>query len=131
MSLYVMGIVRYMAKEVAKEIGNKSREFYEFVLPPIDMYVENDALVVVTDIPGFEKKDVKITLRKNTLSIYAEKNELRKESMICWQRPIVIDKKIPIPVEVSDDGVSSAKLVQGVLTIRIPMVHRAKQISVE
>jgi HSP20 family protein len=126
-----MGIVRHMAKEVAKEIGNKSREFYEFVLPPIDMYVENDTLVVVTDVPGFDKKDVKITLHKNTLSIYAEKNESKKESMICWQRPIVIDKKIPIPVEISDDGVSSAKLVQGVLTIKIPMVQRTKQISVE
>jgi HSP20 family protein len=95
------------------------------------MYVENDTLVVVTDVPGFDKKDVKITLHKNTLSIYAEKNESKKESMICWQRPIVIDKKIPIPVEISDDGVSSAKLVQGVLTIKIPMVHRTKQISVE
>ena len=29
-----MGLV----KEVIKEIGNKSREFYEFVLPPVDMY---------------------------------------------------------------------------------------------
>jgi len=26
-----------MAKEVMREIGNKSREFYEFVLPPVDM----------------------------------------------------------------------------------------------
>lgn len=126
-----MGIVRHMAKEVAREIGNKSREFYEFVLPPIDMYVENDVLVVVADVPGFDKKDIKITLHKNVLSIYAEKNEARKDGMICWQRPAVIDKKIPIPVEVSDDGVSSAKLVQGVLTIRIPIVHKGKQISVE
>ncbi|MEM3143140.1 MAG: archaeal heat shock protein Hsp14 [Candidatus Nitrosotenuis sp.] len=131
MSLHIMGIVRHMAKEVAKEIGNKSREFYEFVLPPIDMYVENDVLVVVADVPGFDKKDIRITLHKNTLSIYAEKNESKKEGTICWQRPVVIDKKIPIPVEISDVGVSSAKLVQGVLTIRIPTVHRIKQISVE
>ena len=28
-----MGIAQYMAKEMMKEIGNRSREFYEFVLP--------------------------------------------------------------------------------------------------
>ena len=47
-----MGLV----KEVIKEIGNKSREFYEFVLPPIDMYLIHDNLKVVIDIPGFSKK---------------------------------------------------------------------------
>ena len=47
-----MGLV----KEVIKEIGNKSREFYEFVLPPVDMIEENDNLIIKIDIPGFSKK---------------------------------------------------------------------------
>ena len=42
-----MGLV----KEVIKEIGNKSREFYEFVLPPIDMYLYDNNLKIVIDIP--------------------------------------------------------------------------------
>ncbi len=46
-----MGLV----KEVMKEIGNKSREFYEFVLPPIDMYLNENNLKVVIVIPGFAK----------------------------------------------------------------------------
>ena len=54
-----MGLVRYMAKEVMKEIGNKSREFYEFVLPPIDIQLENENLVVNVDLPGCDKKDMK------------------------------------------------------------------------
>jgi len=54
-----MGLVRYMAKEVMKEIGNKSREFYEFILPPVDMQIENDNLIVIIDMPGFDKKDIK------------------------------------------------------------------------
>ena len=44
-----MGLVR----EVIKEIGSKSREFYEFVLPPVDMIEENDNLIIKIDIPGF------------------------------------------------------------------------------
>jgi HSP20 family protein len=32
-----MGISQFMAKEIMKELSNKSREFYEFVLPPVDI----------------------------------------------------------------------------------------------
>lgn len=126
-----MGIVNYMAKEVAKEIGNKSREFYEFVLPPVDMYLEDDSLIAVIDLPGFDKKDIRLTLNKNILSITAEKHESRTENPVYKQRPRVIDKKIPLPVQVKDDDVISAKLVQGVLTVRIPIVKNGKQISIE
>lgn len=126
-----MGIMRYMAKEVAKEIGNKSREFYEFVLPPVDMYIEGDTLIVVIDLPGFEKKDVRLTLHRNILSVSAEKHELQKERTVCKQRPNIIDKKILLPVRTRDEDVNSAKLVQGVLTVKIPIVPRGKQISIE
>ena len=51
-----MGLARHMAKEVMREIGNKSREFYEFVLPPVDMHLENNNLVITVDIPGFNKE---------------------------------------------------------------------------
>ena len=62
-----------LVKEVIKEIGNKSREFYEFVLPPIDMYLNADNLKIVIDIPGFAKKDIELSLCGNILSINAKK----------------------------------------------------------
>ena len=85
-----MGLV----KEVIKEIGNKSREFYEFVLPPIDMYLNADNLKIVIDIPGFAKKDIELSLSGNILSINAKKiiDEKESESLISNQRPNVIDK---------------------------------------
>jgi HSP20 family molecular chaperone IbpA len=128
-----MGIIRYMAKEMAKEIGNKSREFYEFVLPPVDMYLDEDYLIVVVDLPGFDKKDIKLTLHKNILSISAEKHDSEKDNAIYRQRPNMIDKKILLPIKVEEgkEGVSSAKFVQGVLTVKIPASHQGKQISIE
>lgn len=126
-----MGVVNNLAKEMIKEIGNKSREFYEFVLPPVDMYLENDSLTVIIDLPGFEKKDVKLTIHRNILSINAEKHEPQKEGSVCKQRPNAIDKKILLPVHVRDEDVSSAKLVQGVLTVKIPVARKGKQISVD
>lgn len=126
-----MGIVKNMAKELAKEIGNKSREFYEFVLPPIDMHLEDDSLVVIIDLPGFEKKDIRLSIHKNILSINAQKLEAKTDGIICNQRPNIIDKKIILPVHVKDESISSAKFSQGVLTVRIPHSKEEKQISID
>lgn len=130
-----MGLVRAMAKEMMKEIGNKSREFYEFVLPPIDMYLDDSKITLLIDMPGFEKKDIKISLNRNILSIQACKEipSEKDHSMICNQRPNMIDKKIRLPVNVNDedDSISSAKYSQGVLTVTIPVYKHGKDIKIE
>jgi len=130
-----MGLVKSMAKEMMKEIGNKSREFYEFVLPPVDMQLDEEKLTLLIDIPGFEKKDIKLSLYGNILSIQACKkiSEEENHNMICNQRPNIIDKKIRLPVDVKDeeDAVGSAKYSQGVLTITIPVQKHGKDIKIE
>jgi len=130
-----MGLVKAMAKEMMKEIGNKSREFYEFVLPPVDMYLDDSKITLLIDMPGFEKKDIKISLNKNILSIQAwkESPSVKDHQMICNQRPNIIDKKIRLPVHVNDedDSISSAKYSQGVLTVTIPVYKHGKEIEIE
>lgn len=130
-----MGLVSYMAKEMVREIGNKSREFYEFVLPPIDMFEENDNLIVKIDIPGFDKNDIKLTIQRNILSINAEKKDDKslKGIIVCKQRPSIIDKKIRLPIRVKEgeEKVNSAKYSQGVLTITIPTGNNSKKIPIE
>ncbi len=130
-----MGLVSYMAKEMVREIGNKSREFYEFVLPPIDMFEENDNLIVKIDIPGFDKNDIKLTIQRNILSINAEKKDDKshKGTIVCKQRPSIIDKKIRLPIRVKEgeEKVNSAKYSQGVLTITIPTGNNSKKIPIE
>lgn len=130
-----MGLVKSMAKEMIKEIGNKSREFYEFVLPPVDMYLDNDKLTLLVDMPGFTKKDIKLSLDGNILSINASKeiSEEKNRNIICNQRPNVIDKKIRLPIELreGENGVSSAKYDNGVLTIIILVKKHGKDIPIE
>ena len=130
-----MGLVKYMAKEMMREIGNKSREFYEFVLPPVDMIIDDKELTVVIDMPGFDKKDINLSINRNILSINAEKNtsDEKKDNVICNQRPNVIDKKIRLPVHIKEgeEKVNSAKYSQGVLTITIPVTKKGKDISIE
>jgi len=130
-----MGLINNMAKEAIREIGNKSREFYEFVLPPIDMRLEENNLIVTIDIPGFNKEDIKLTIHRNILSINAEKKEKNnvKDEVICKQRPNVIDKRIRLPIRIKEgeEKVDSAKYTNGVLTIKISVNNRGKNISID
>ena len=128
-----MGLVKSMAKEMIKEIGNKSREFYEFVLPPVDMYLDNEKLTLLIDLPGFAKKDIKLSLDGNILSIQAHKeiSDEKNQNIICNQRPNIIDKKIRLPIDLREEQVSSAKYEHGVLTVTIPVKKYGKDISIE
>ena len=129
-----MGLVRHMAKEAMREIGNKSREFYEFVLPPVDMQLENGNLVVTVDIPGFKKDDIKLSIHGNVLSINAEKKDNGNvNEIICKQRPNLIDKKIRLPLKIKagEEKVDSAKYADGVLTIKIPVETSGKKIPID
>lgn len=126
-----MGLVN----EVIKEIGNKSREFYEFVLPPVDMYRNENNLKVVIDIPGFNKEDIKLTLCEDILSIKAQKKVDGKESdaLISNQRPNVIDKKIRLPIDIKqgEEKIETAKYENGVLTLIIHTAKKGKSIQIE
>ncbi len=128
-----MGLVKHVAKEFFKEIDDKSREFFEFVLPPIDLHEENDNLVVTVDIPGFVKNDIKVSMNGNVLSINAEKKDAVNGRTIMKQRPRVIDKKmrLPITVKEGEEKVNSAKYADGVLTIEIPIIKKGKEISLD
>ena len=122
-------------KEVINEIGNKSREFYEFVLPPIDMHLNDDNLKIIIDIPGFSKKDIELSLSGDVLSIKAEKiiDEKDSKTLISNQRPNMINKKIRLPIEIKEgeEKIESAKYENGVLVLVIPITKKSKNITIE
>jgi len=124
-----------LMKEMMKEIGNKSREFYEFVLPPIDMHLTDENLKVLIDIPGFVKEDIKLTLCGNILSIKAKKimNEEETKTLISNQRPNMINKKIRLPIEIKEgeEKIESAKYENGVLVLIVPVTKKSKNITIE
>jgi HSP20 family molecular chaperone IbpA len=119
-----MGFAEYMAKEFMKELGNRSREFYEFVMPAIDMFEDGNELVVTLDLPGFVKKDIKLRIIGNVLSISAKREPEENLGTVYYrQRPNNIDKKVPLPFSISDDEkvIGTAKYVEGVISLKIPI----------
>jgi HSP20 family protein len=119
-----MGVSRYVAKEIMKEIGNRSREFYEFVLPPVDIYEDGTELVIIVDLPGFLKKDIHVNISKDILTLRAKRVvEMESHTTHFSQRPSRIEKKIPLPYSIPEDdnAKSKADYTNGVLKIRIPI----------
>jgi HSP20 family protein len=71
-----MGIAEYVRRELSRELDKRSQEFYEFVMPAIDMYEDVNDLVVEIDLPGFRKEDVNIRIvEDNILSIKARRKK--------------------------------------------------------
>ena len=119
-----MGVCHYMAREFVKEIGNRSKEFYEFVTPPVDIFEEGAELVIVIDLPGFQKKDIQLSISKDILTIRAKRTlDVDAVTVHYRQRPSKIEKRIPLPISNADqENVNSkANYVNGVVTLRIPL----------
>ena len=129
----IMGIATYMAKEVMKEINNKSKEFYEFILPPVDMVEDSNDLLVIIDLPGFNKNDITLRINKNVLSIKANKpdNEYRG-TVYLKHRPTKIDKKVILPFLVDDDEeiTGTANYSDGIIMLRIPSKNLGNRIPI-
>ncbi|HKH89947.1 MAG TPA: Hsp20/alpha crystallin family protein, partial [Nitrososphaera sp.] len=76
-----MTLIHYAARELSREIGKRSREFYEFVMPAIDMYEDENGLIVKIDLPGFKRDEIKISIEEDILSIRAKRMEPQDESL--------------------------------------------------
>ncbi|MEW6604583.1 MAG: archaeal heat shock protein Hsp14 [Thermoproteota archaeon] len=119
-----MGIGGYMVRGLAKELDNKSRDFYEFVMPAIDMVEEGSDLVVTIDLPGFAKKDINLRITGNVLSISAKREQGEALGTVYYRhRPVKIEKKVWLPISVKDEDkiVGKATYENGVVTLKVPI----------
>ncbi|MDQ5876214.1 MAG: Hsp20/alpha crystallin family protein, partial [Thermoproteota archaeon] len=93
-----------MARELAKEMDGRSREFYEFVMPAIDIIEEGNDLVVTIDLPGFAKKDINLRIIGNVLYITAKREqEGPLDTVYYMHRPLKIDKRVLLPLSFKEE----------------------------
>ena len=113
--------------ELTKELHKRSREFFEFVMPAIDMVEEKNDLVVRIDLPGFTKDNINLRIVDDILTINAKRGEEQEQRHIVTQyyrqRPLNINRKVVLPFSTSDGEkvVGTAKYEDGVVTLRIPI----------
>jgi HSP20 family protein len=120
-----MGIGGYLAKELAKELDGRSREFYEFVMPAIDIMEEGNDLVVTIDLPGFAKNDINLRIIGNVLYITAKREQTEPLGTVYYRhRPLKIDKRVLLPISFKEEEEKvegRATYENGVVTLRIPI----------
>jgi HSP20 family protein len=122
-----MGIVEYAARGLLGELDKTTQEFYEFIMPAIDMYEDGNDWVIEIDLPGFRKDDINIRIiDRNILSIKATRKPTSERSshIHLRQRPVRIDKKIVLPIATKEGERitgGAAKYTDGVVTLRIPI----------
>ena len=110
---------------LSRELGNFSREFYEFTMPAIDTFEDGNDLVVKIDLAGFAKRDINLSIEEDILHIRAKREPEEKThtgSVYYKHRPHQIDKRIILPISVQDGKkvAGAAAYVDGVVTVRIP-----------
>jgi HSP20 family protein len=111
---------------LTRELGNFSREFFEYITPAMDIFEDENELVVKIDLPGYAKKDINLSIEEDILRIRAKKEPdegTRIGSIYYKQRPRQIDKSIVLPISTQDGTkvVGAAVYVDGVVTVRIPI----------
>ncbi|MCY0873510.1 MAG: Hsp20/alpha crystallin family protein [Acidianus infernus] len=117
-----MSLISYVKKEISKKIEELSRNFYENVLPPVDIYEEGGYLNIDIDLPGFQKDKIHLRLTSSNEMIIEAERELPEGGVkYLTQRPKRISRVIRLPVAVKKDTQVTAKYENGVLHISIPV----------
>jgi HSP20 family protein len=95
------------------------------VLSPVDVDIvdDGDEVVVVVDLPGFEKDGISVKADAHRLGIEAEHEEdeeVEEESYYRRERSRErLSRTVPLPVEVDPSG-ADASYENGVLSVRLP-----------
>jgi HSP20 family protein len=102
--------------------------FGDMSLPGMDIYEEKGELVVKTELPGIDQKDLEVSLEGDRLTIKAEKKEEVKKGAKKHARERYYGqyfRSITLPHPVKEDQVS-ASFEKGVLELRLPRGEEPK-----
>ena len=98
-------------------------------LPPVDVFEDKDAVRITAELPGVKPEDVKISLENNVLTVRGEKRQTAEETtdrVHRYERTYgAFERSFAVPSTVDAEHIQ-ASYDQGVLTVRLPKVERAK-----
>ncbi|MDI6897392.1 Hsp20/alpha crystallin family protein [Methanocella conradii] len=98
-------------------------------MPYVDVMEKGNDVIVTADLPGVDKKDIKISVRGDVLEISAERKMEREEKEKGYLRHersynrFYRSIRLPAPV---DKGKAKASLNNGVLEVTLPKIEKAE-----
>jgi HSP20 family protein len=101
----------------------------------VDIYDNNDTLVIKAELPGVDKKDITVDVNARTLTLKGERatdNEVKTGDYYRRERSFgKFERSFALPADIDPDKIK-ADFRDGVLKLNIPKpeAHKPKQISV-
>jgi len=101
--------------------------------PSLDVFEEQDELVVKADLPGLGKEDIEVTVTGSVVTIKGEKKkeeEVKEKDYYRRERSYgAFVRSVELPCEVKSEQIK-ANFKDGVLEVRMPKTEEAKKKSV-
>ncbi len=102
--------------------------------PSVDIRETGDALLVQAELPGIDKKDVKVEVREGVLTVSGErhyKKDVKEENVHRIERAYgSFTRSFSLPRNINGDKIE-AHMKDGVLEVRLPKRESAKPKAVE
>jgi HSP20 family protein len=119
--------------QVSAERKESTRQEERYAMPPVDIYEKEDALMVLADLPGVTSKGLSISVENGILTIMGKVEHGAAEDVIGKEFDLNSFYRQFRISETIDTGKIKANLKNGVLTLSLPKVEKAKprQIPVE
>ncbi len=120
--------INSLENQIQKMFGDFpfSRKTTGSFLPAIDMHEDEKNLYITAELPGIEKKEVKISLHNDVLTISGErKREEKKESENFYHLEMCygsFNRSVNLPVDVDNDKID-ATFKNGILKIQLPKIN--------
>ena len=103
--------------------------------PAVDMFDDDDKIVIKAELPGMDKKDISVDIENRVLTLSGERNydnEVKEENYYRRERATGKFKRaFNLPADVDEDQIK-ADFKDGVLKVEIPKPEeqKPKQITV-
>jgi len=109
-----------------------TREEGRWAVPAVDIYEDDDQLVLVAEVPGSRKDDVDVRLDGGVLTLEARTSRPAVEGQALWTefRPTHYHRSFELIEDVDVERIT-ADLRHGVLTVRLPKAERLKARKVD
>lgn len=97
--------------------------------PVVDIYENEDTVVVKAELPGVDKKDIKVDLKDRVLTLTGERShekEVKEENYYRKERAFGrFHRSFTVPTEIDPDKIK-AEFKDGVLKVEIPKPEEQK-----
>ncbi|MDJ0762059.1 MAG: Hsp20/alpha crystallin family protein [Myxococcota bacterium] len=123
-----------LSREMDRLFGEAKATSRAGVFPPLNLFDDGESLVVRTEVPSIDPKDLEINATANTLSIKGERKRPKANEAASFHRRErgygTFSRSIDLPQEINP-GKVQASYKLGVLEIMLPKAEEARPRKIE